>query len=289
MRIFIILIVILFVSSGLCFASIHGEVRMGNKYYDEGEYDEAVESYKKALNKLEDSDIINFNAGTAFYKKGDYVQTIDYLQKVLLSEEESLRQSAYYNLGNTFYQSGIAKEEDDLNFAIQSLEQSLKQYKKALEIAEEDADAKHNYKFVKKELERLKKKAQNQQSKTCPRPQQKEQDKDSQDQQQQDQNQDQPQDKEDQQQNQDKQEKKDNQENQQDEDQERQQEDPEDSSDKDQQQPPQGEAPSPSGQPEMTEKEAKALLDHYQQGEEPKGLLNLDPKKKKKTPVDKDW
>ncbi len=139
------------------------DVKQGNVLYRQGQYAEALAKYESALNKDEDSPLINFNVGAALYKNEEYGVAIPHFQKSLLSEDPRLQQKAHYNLGNALYQSGIVKENSDLTAAIQSLGESLSHYERSLSLNPEDQDAQFNYQLVKEELERLRAKKEKQQ------------------------------------------------------------------------------------------------------------------------------
>lgn len=157
--ILIFLIILLWVSSSAA-APKRRDVQQGNAFYKEGDYVASAQKYAEALEKDPESDIIHFNMGTALYKKKDYEGAVENLQKALLSDNKDLKGKAHYNLGNTLYQYGINRENQDISLAVSSLEKSLSQYERALSIESDDKDAQFNYAYVKKELERLKEKQQ---------------------------------------------------------------------------------------------------------------------------------
>ncbi|MCK5579711.1 MAG: tetratricopeptide repeat protein [Candidatus Omnitrophica bacterium] len=251
------LIFILVFSLGILFQSAAGlasparDVRQGNALYEKGDYDASLKEYQEALDKDPESDVINFDAGTAYYKKEEYKKSIEHLQKALLSEDEGLRQNAYYNLGNALYQ--LATQATNIEDALSSLEQSLMQYESAMNLDDKDHDARYNHEFVKKELKRLKEK-QEQQQKTCPDSQKAEDG------------------------------------GQKEEDGEQKAEDGEQKEEDGGQKAEDGEQkPEDGEQQALTKQEAKMFLDNYQQNEEPKGLLNFMKRKGKELPVLKDW
>lgn len=157
----IFIIIGCWINEGFAFPRL--DVHRGNDFYERGKYAKALEYYKKALNQAKNSDIVNFNLGAAFYKMQDYDQALKHFHQALLSENDALRQKTQYNLGNTFYQKGIAHEPTNLPFAIQSLEQGLDFYERAIALNPEDLKARHNYEFVQEEILRLKEKMQQQQ------------------------------------------------------------------------------------------------------------------------------
>lgn len=135
-------------------------VHQGNRLYRQGQFTESLKMYEDALNKEPESDIANFNAGTALYKEKHYDEAIGHFQKAILSDDASLRERAYYNLGNSFYKSGIGREKSDIAAAVTSLRESLRHLASALALDKKDQDAQYNYDFVNKELERLREEQQ---------------------------------------------------------------------------------------------------------------------------------
>ena len=166
------------------------QVNSGNDAYRDGDYEKSAEKYKEALKKDSESDIINFNLGAAYYKQNRYDEALDHLRKAVLSDDDALRQQAHYNLGNTLYESGrLFLADRDLDTTIQYYEEALAEYEKAMDIHPDDADARFNYEYVKKELEQLKQQQQQNQQQQNQQNQQDQQKDQQQDQQQQDQQQ----------------------------------------------------------------------------------------------------
>jgi len=262
-------------------ASPKQTVKEGNLLYEQGDYVASLKKYQKALEKDTESDIINFNLGTALYKEGEYEKAVDHFQKVFLSEEDPLKHKAYYNSGNALYKSGLIEEQrGSAAHAIPLVEQSLKQYKRALEIHDEDEDTKHNLAFVQKELKRLQEIRQQQQQQKGDQQEESEKSQNQDQQQQQDQGQ--------QSQSSQGQEEQDSQQPEQKNQQQNlgQEQDQQDSQEDKNQQNTGAQSLCAS---ELTPQEAQMRLEGYQQKEEPQRLLNMQPKKIYSTPVLKDW
>ena len=149
--------------SGLAASEPKKEIKQGNLLYNEGKFQEALSEYEQAFKDSPDSDIVNFNLGTALYKTGDFLGAAEHFQKSLVSDQESIEQKASYNIGNAKYKYGLSQEDTDLSAAVDLLEQSLHHYQRALELDPEDKDARHNYEFVENELKRLREKLKQQQ------------------------------------------------------------------------------------------------------------------------------
>ena len=314
-----ILIIILFLSliTPSVDAAISRDVKQGNRLYKEEKYGESLEKYKTILEEDPEKDIINFNAGAAYYKTEDYENAATHFRKALLGKDEKLKTDAYYNLGNSLYRLGLNKEEQELESAVQLLENSLGEYEKSLALNPEDKVVESNHAYVSKELDRLKEelqKQQQEQNKTCPLPpkdnqneQKKDQEKqkaskDKNEQESSSSGEDQNKEKEQEQKS-----KKDKQ-NDKNSDEQSAQEEQENEDEKTpeqktaQQQGDEGEDQKQSGSSalrkenaveenpkEMSEQEYQMFLKDYQQKEEPKGLLNMQPRSMRYKNTDKDW
>jgi Ca-activated chloride channel homolog len=232
-------------------------VKDGNRLYKQGSFDDAVKFYSDAL------------------KKGgqDHV--------------------ANYNLGNALYRKGMAQEKQNIDGAIKDLEEAVTRYEQVLKTDAKDSDAQYNKDFVSRKLEELKKKKQEQEQKQQQKQEQKkDQKQDQQKNEQQNKNEQQEQQQKDQQQ-------KEQEQKQQDKAKEEQKKQDEQKKKEEQskvEQKPNKKDENKQGQEqqavmpgEMSDKEAKELLEDYQRNEEPKGLLNFIPKKTDEQPVGKDW
>ncbi len=144
-------------------ASIAKDVKEGNRLYKDEKYDEAIRKYNEAQVESPDSNIVNFNVGTTLYKKGDYQKAVDLLTKSLITKDSQLEARANYNIGSSRVRQGSAKENTDLSEAINLYKEALNYYKRAVDLDEKDEDAKFNYEFVEKKIKELMEKQQQQQ------------------------------------------------------------------------------------------------------------------------------
>lgn len=157
------------------YAGINSDVRQGNKFYAQQDFQKSYEKYQEALQKDQESGKINFNAGTSAYKLEKYKEAADYFQKALLTDQPKLREKAHYNLGNAFYRQGEQVGPENPQAALPFLEKSLTQYEQAIKLNTEDLDAKRNHTFVKKVIEKVKEQIKKQKQQ-CKNPQNKSQD-----------------------------------------------------------------------------------------------------------------
>ncbi|KPJ99439.1 MAG: hypothetical protein AMK71_09770 [Nitrospira bacterium SG8_35_4] len=136
-------------------ASPSGDIKEGNRYYWQGDYDKALEQYEAAGEASPDLDIVNFNKGTAYYQKGQYQEAIDSFTKALSTEDKKTESDAIYNIANAKYKLGRATAENDMNSAVSLYRESLDYYKRAIELEEGSRDAKYNHELVERELKVL--------------------------------------------------------------------------------------------------------------------------------------
>lgn len=293
-------ITLILLTASAAFAGINAkrQVKKGNALFEEGKYKESMEHYKKASSSEPNSSIINYNLGVASYKLKEFEKAVGFFNRAWINdEEEDIKKLALYNLANSEYMHGISMENSNLQEAINQLTQSLRHYEKALEIDNEDEDAKYNHEFVKKELDRLKKKMQQQaqehkEQEQKQKQQQQEQAQDSKAQEDKEQEQKQKQQQQQKAQEDKEQEQKENQ---------QQQEQAQDSKsqeqkDKDKQKQQQQQSGSSSvsqdqkkNREELSESQAAMLLDRYRHEEEPKGLYKERIDTSGMPRVDKDW
>lgn len=107
------------------------EVWLGNRAYGNGDYAEAAERYRKALEEAPEDAAARLNLGDALYQQGKYAEAAAELTKAAESPSPSLRARASYELGNARFQ------QEDWAGAVEA-------YKTALRWNEDDEDARHN-------------------------------------------------------------------------------------------------------------------------------------------------
>ena len=155
--------------------------------YQAGRFDKAQGEYLRLLQKKVDDPRLALNAGTAAIRGGKLSEAESLLTKAVNAPDLKVQQQAYYNRGNTRFLTGDSTEDPEAKKL--AWENSLKDFESAMKLNSKDADAKHNYEFVKQKLEELKKQEQQQkQDKNQNKDENKDQEKKSDQQQKQDQN-----------------------------------------------------------------------------------------------------
>lgn len=146
-------------------APIHKTVEEGNKHYSRQQFDQALNKYRDAQIQSPEAAELHYNIGNALYQKKDYAGAMEEFRKAIMnSDDVNLHTQAYYNIGNALFKAA----EDSITMqnhqgAINNMVESLLQYKKALELNPEDEDAKVNYEHVATILKQLRDQQQNQQ------------------------------------------------------------------------------------------------------------------------------
>jgi len=127
------------------------------KAYKEGKFADAMTSYAEAVKKAPEESRLQFNLGAAAYREKQYPKALKAFQAALNTEEISLQNKTYYNMGNTLYREGEKTLKAKPPQTIERWEASVKAYDRALKLNPKDEDARFNRELVKKKLEALKK------------------------------------------------------------------------------------------------------------------------------------
>lgn len=90
-------------------STIEDYVREGIPYHDKGEYDKAIEIYKKALALDSKSTLANYEIALSYFSKGDYDLAIEYSDKVLKQKSDFMLE-AYMTKGSSLDILGKTKE-----------------------------------------------------------------------------------------------------------------------------------------------------------------------------------
>jgi Ca-activated chloride channel homolog len=283
-----------FASSAWC--SQKDEVKQANELFKKKQWDDAIDGYLTALEYNQNPHIVQYNLGSAYYKKGNYDQSIKHLEKSISDKNKKLSADAHYNIGNALYKKGRSLENKDIDKAIESLQKSIESYEKTSHLNPKDQDAPFNQKLAQKELERLKKKKEEKKK------EEKKKEQDNKKKQQPDQQKQPSEPKKEEQQPKDSEQEKSKDSSQKEEQKSQEQKANEDKSSEEQKENQQGkgqEEQQASGDdqndsPEVSlkkleAKRAKEILEDYERQESPKGLLNFIERKAGERNVDKDW
>ncbi len=137
--------------------------------YRNENYTEAYQQFEKTLKEHPNThakDKIEFDAGAAAYKMGDFNKALEWFSRSLLSKDKTLQQKSHYNIGRTLEERGDRAETNEKTLG--DLHNAQSHYEEALKLNPNDERAKANLEEVKKKIERLK---QNPKKEPTPPPQ----------------------------------------------------------------------------------------------------------------------
>jgi len=147
----------------------HASPATAAKAYQQGDFVAAQQQYLAAAQRAPQQPLLEFNAGAAAYRAGNYGEAASALAKSVELQPSvdpqriEAQEDAYYDLGNTLYRAGQKTATANSQQAIQTWGEAVKNYDSALQLRPGDADAKYNRDFVQQKLEALKKQEQQKQ------------------------------------------------------------------------------------------------------------------------------
>ena len=120
-------------SSAKCSAqSVNALLREGNKFYKNGKYNNATESYSNALQKAPKDIRAAFNQADALYKLNEMDKAKELFNAITkVATNAPIKARAFYNVGNVHYKQ-------------EKWEESARAYKESLKLNPKDEDAKYN-------------------------------------------------------------------------------------------------------------------------------------------------
>ena len=142
---------------------LHASVSTAERAFQKGDYARAEQDYRQAAAKHPDKPVLQFNHGAAAYKSGVFDQAAESFARAMKTDDLTLQQDDYYNLGNTQYRLGQKTEKANAQETIKTWEQAVQSYEAALQLKPADTDAKYNRDLVKRKLDELKKQQQQKQ------------------------------------------------------------------------------------------------------------------------------
>src|SRR5262249_7038875 len=101
---------------------------------------------------------LRFNAGAAAYRNGQFDEAAKRFDQALASPDLKLQERAYFNRGNTLYYLGAGLPDPSKKSEV--WQKAVGDFESTLKLNPQDADAKFNLEYVKKQLEELKKQQQ---------------------------------------------------------------------------------------------------------------------------------
>jgi Tfp pilus assembly protein PilF len=102
---------------------------LGCTYFKSGKYEEAIKSFKQAIEIDPDFAEVHYNLGLAYFESGKYEEAIDAYKHAIRIDPDAA--DAHYNLGTDYGKSGMYKE-------------AIESFKQAVRIDPDYASAHHN-------------------------------------------------------------------------------------------------------------------------------------------------
>jgi tetratricopeptide (TPR) repeat protein len=118
-----------------CASGVHSLNEDGNRFYAQGQYDRALESYQRASAERPDLFQLDYNIGNTLHRLGDYARAVEETQRATAATDSDLAFRAYYSLGNHHFRLG-------------QLQAAFDAYKQALILNPDDLDSKYNLEVV---------------------------------------------------------------------------------------------------------------------------------------------
>jgi Ca-activated chloride channel family protein len=117
----------------------------GNKYYQQGNFNEAINSYDQALLDAPGALEPKFNQANSYYRLDDLSKALDlYRQVAAESKDMKLVAKSKYNLGNSYFQQGSKQKDSNLQKAIDDMKTAISSWRGVLDIEPENKKAAKN-------------------------------------------------------------------------------------------------------------------------------------------------
>jgi Ca-activated chloride channel family protein len=142
--VFQILLVLIIVQAGFA-NSARVSTSQGNKLYEQGNFNEAINSYDQALLDAPGALEPKFNQANSYYRLDDLSKALDlYRQVASESKDMKLVAKSKYNLGNSYFQQGSKQKDSNLQKAIDDLKTAIGSWRGVLDIEPEHKRAAKN-------------------------------------------------------------------------------------------------------------------------------------------------
>lgn len=136
--------------------SLRGKMKEAMPQYEQGDYEQALDTLMDVEVEHPGEPIIDYNIGNTYYKQERYDEAIEKYQQAILNGSAQLKSMAHYNIGNSLYrQSQQSESAGTLDEALQQMRESLEAYKAALADQPDDTEVKQNIELVQRSIKRL--------------------------------------------------------------------------------------------------------------------------------------
>lgn len=126
----------------------------GYKQYKAGKYQEGLDSFLLAQTNMPptplfDPALLDYNIGVGHFRLSQPADAAESFRKSLKTTDIALQEKAYFNLGNSLYQTAQQKlDEGDVALAFRTFQDAQTNYVQAMRLNPEDRDMKVNYELT---------------------------------------------------------------------------------------------------------------------------------------------
>jgi len=135
-------------------AAVH--INNANGLLRRGDVDAALKAYQQAQKDAPDRADLSYDMAVAQYRKGDMPSAKRLFTQVTNADDNAIAAKARYNLGNCDYASALRLADTDHAAAIKGFRQAIDNYRSALQIGPDDADARANIELAAAMINKLK-------------------------------------------------------------------------------------------------------------------------------------
>jgi tetratricopeptide (TPR) repeat protein len=146
------------VLTGASWIDPHAKAREASQLYEKGDFDAATQKYNEALTDDPDSYLLQYNRGASLYRQEKFEDAAAAFGRAPAADPAEIA----YNTANAKYRLGAAAAESDPQKALGLYAEALAAYRRAMGANPDDVDAKFNHELVEKKVEELKKKLEEQ-------------------------------------------------------------------------------------------------------------------------------
>jgi Ca-activated chloride channel family protein len=150
------------VLTGASWIDPHATAREAARLYEKGDFEAATQKYNEALTDDPDSYLLQYNRGASLYRENKFEDAAAAFGRAPVADPAAPGEVAY-NAANAKYRLGAAAAESDPQKALGLYAEALAAYRRAMGANPDDVDAKFNHELVEKKLEELRKKLEEQQ------------------------------------------------------------------------------------------------------------------------------
>ena len=131
------------------------QINSANALVRQGNFDNAIEQYRRIAADEQDREELNYNQGVALYRKGDLEVAEALFAEAASSDDTSISARSRYNLGNCWYAKALQNVEQDKPKAIEQLREAIEHYRGSLNGNSDNSDARANIELAAKLISKL--------------------------------------------------------------------------------------------------------------------------------------